>query len=119
VSCRRLRRRPAERVGGSQSLSRLPSDQRASLELGPDAECQRSDGTHIDFFAPRGKWKIKIYTVSGDLVAELPPGFGERIAAQPDRYPNGQTFPDTTGSRTRRMTDRRAGISSRVTGRTS
>jgi len=29
-------------------------------------------GTHIDFMGlPQGKWKIRIYTVSGDLVAEL------------------------------------------------
>ena len=29
-------------------------------------------GTHIDFMGlPTGRWKIRIYTVSGDLVAEL------------------------------------------------
>src|SRR6185503_19208780 len=29
-------------------------------------------GTHIDFMGlPQGHWRIRIYTVSGDLVAEL------------------------------------------------
>ena len=51
---------------GYSDISRRPS----SWDLTPNAT--DPTGTHIDFMGlPSGKWTIRIYTVSGDLVAEL------------------------------------------------
>jgi len=51
---------------GYTDISRRPS----SWDLTPNAT--DPTGTHIDFMGlPSGKWTIRIYTVSGDLVAEL------------------------------------------------
>lgn len=48
----------------------LISDRPSSWDLLPNAT--DPTGTHIDFFGlPRGGWTIKIFTVSGDLVADL------------------------------------------------
>lgn len=45
-------------------------DRPSAWDLTPNAS--DPTGTHIDFMGlPPGKWTIKIYTVSGDLVAEL------------------------------------------------
>ena len=45
-------------------------DRPSSWDLTPNAS--DPTGTHIDFMGlPRGKWKIRIYTISGDLVQEL------------------------------------------------
>jgi len=50
--------------------SPLISDRPSSWDLLPNAT--DPTGTHIDFFGlPRGQWTIKIFTVSGDLTAEL------------------------------------------------
>jgi hypothetical protein len=51
---------------GFRNISERPS----SWDLTPNAT--DPTGTHIDFMGlPQGPWKIRIYTVSGDLVAEL------------------------------------------------
>jgi hypothetical protein len=51
---------------GYTNISERPS----SWDLTPNAT--DPTGTHIDFFGlPTGRWTIRIYTVSGDLVAEL------------------------------------------------
>jgi hypothetical protein len=51
---------------GFTSILARPS----SWDLTPNAT--DPTGTHIDFMGlPKGKWKIRVYTVSGDLVAEL------------------------------------------------
>jgi len=51
---------------GYSDLARRPS----SWDLTPNAS--DPTGTHVDFMGlPSSKWKIRIYTVSGDLVAEL------------------------------------------------
>jgi hypothetical protein len=51
---------------GFSNIANRPS----SWDLTPNAT--DPTGTHIDFMGlPSGKWKIRIYTVSGDLVAEL------------------------------------------------
>ena len=51
---------------GYTDISSRPS----SWDLTPNAT--DPTGTHIDFMGlPSGKWTIRIYTVSGDLVAEL------------------------------------------------
>ncbi len=50
--------------------TRLLSERPSSWDLTPNST--DPTGTHIDFMGlPRGKWTIKIFTVSGDLVAEL------------------------------------------------
>jgi hypothetical protein len=51
---------------GFKSILARPS----SWDLTPNAT--DPTGTHIDFMGlPKGTWKIRVYTVSGDLVAEL------------------------------------------------
>ncbi|HET9326484.1 MAG TPA: hypothetical protein VFQ05_06925 [Candidatus Eisenbacteria bacterium] len=51
---------------GFTSIDARPS----AWDLTPNAT--DPTGTHIDFMGlPQGKWRIRIYTVSGDLVAEL------------------------------------------------
>ena len=51
---------------GVKTINNRPS----SWDLTPNAS--DPTGTHIDFMGlPRGNWQIKIFTVSGDLVAEL------------------------------------------------
>jgi len=51
---------------GFRNISERPS----AWDLTPNAT--DPTGTHIDFMGlPAGSWKIRIYTVSGDLVAEL------------------------------------------------
>src|SRR5262245_23965237 len=51
---------------GFRNITERPS----SWDLTPNAT--DPTGTHIDFMGlPSGPWKIRIYTVSGDLVAEL------------------------------------------------
>ncbi|TMQ73103.1 MAG: hypothetical protein E6K80_01010 [Candidatus Eisenbacteria bacterium] len=51
---------------GYASILARPS----SWDLTPNAT--DPTGTHIDFMGlPAGKWKIRIYTISGDLVAEI------------------------------------------------
>jgi hypothetical protein len=46
------------------------TDRPSSWDLTPNAS--DPTGTHIDFMGlPAGQWKVRIYTVSGDLVAEL------------------------------------------------
>jgi hypothetical protein len=51
---------------GTRQLSDRPS----AWDLTPNST--DPTGTHIDFMGlPRGEWTIKIFTVSGDLVAEL------------------------------------------------
>jgi len=51
---------------GYADIAKRPS----SWDLTPNAS--DPTGTHIDFFGlPTGKWTIKIWTVSGDLVAVL------------------------------------------------
>ncbi len=48
----------------------LITDRPSSWDLNPNAT--DPTGTHIDFFGlPRGPWTIKIFTVSGDLVANI------------------------------------------------
>jgi hypothetical protein len=50
--------------------NRLIADRPSSWDLTPKGS--DPTGTHIDFMGlPRGKWTIKIYTVSGDLVQTL------------------------------------------------
>jgi hypothetical protein len=50
--------------------ARRIADRPSSWDLTPNAS--DPTGTHIDFFGlPRGEWKIKIFTVSGDYVAEI------------------------------------------------
>ena len=45
-------------------------DRPSAWDLTPNAS--DPTGTHIDFFGlPSGRWTIRIFTVSGDLVAEL------------------------------------------------
>ena len=45
-------------------------DRPSSWDLTPNAS--DPTGTHVDFMGlPRGDWKIRVFTVSGDLVAEL------------------------------------------------
>ncbi len=45
-------------------------DRPSAWDLTPNAS--DPTGTHIDFLGlPRGKWTIRVYTVSGDLVAEI------------------------------------------------
>ncbi len=55
-------------------------------------------GTHIDFFGlPSGKWTIKIFTVSGDLVAELRSEDAVNASVRnPVTGPSGQTLPGYT-----------------------
>jgi hypothetical protein len=51
---------------GYRSLSERPS----AWDMAPNAT--DPTGTHIDFMGlPTGRWRIRIYTVAGDLVAEL------------------------------------------------
>jgi hypothetical protein len=51
---------------GYSDLARRPS----SWDLTPNAS--DPTGTHVDFMGlPSGKWTVRIYTVAGDLVAEL------------------------------------------------
>ena len=51
---------------GFKSIADRPS----SWDLTPNAT--DPTGTHIDFLGmPSGPWKIRVYTISGDLVAEL------------------------------------------------
>jgi hypothetical protein len=51
---------------GFRNIQERPS----SWDLTPNAT--DPTGTHVDFMGlPSGQWKIRIYTVSGDLVAEL------------------------------------------------
>ena len=51
---------------GNSRISERPS----SWDLTPNST--DPTGTHIDFFGlPPGKWTIRVYTVSGDLVAEI------------------------------------------------
>ena len=51
---------------GYSSINRRPS----SWDLIPNAT--DPTGTHIDFMGlPAGKWAIKVFSVAGDLVAEL------------------------------------------------
>ena len=46
------------------------TDRPSSWDLTPNAS--DPTGTHIDFMGlPPGRWTIRVYTVSGDLVAEL------------------------------------------------
>ena len=77
-------------------------------------------GTHIDFLGlPAGKWTIRIFTVSGDLVQEL--HSSDPVNESRSRHGTGRqrdACPVTTASRTMPTTGRRAGISSRATGRT-
>lgn len=50
--------------------AQLISDRPSSWDLLPNAS--DPTGTHVDFFGlPRSDWTIKIFTISGDLVAEL------------------------------------------------
>lgn len=50
--------------------ARLIKDRPSSWDLTPNAT--DPTGTHIDFYGlPREEWRIKIFTVSGDLVTEL------------------------------------------------
>jgi hypothetical protein len=50
--------------------ARLLKDRPSAWDLTPNAS--DPTGTHVDFFGlPRGNWKIRIFTVSGDLVEEL------------------------------------------------
>lgn len=50
--------------------SRLIKDRPSSWDLTPNAT--DPTGTHLDFYGlPSGNWRIRIFTVSGDLVAEL------------------------------------------------
>jgi hypothetical protein len=51
---------------GYKDLARRPS----AWDLTPNAS--DPTGTHIDFMGlPPGRWRIRVYTVSGDLVAEI------------------------------------------------
>jgi LSD1 subclass zinc finger protein len=68
---------------GYADLASRPS----SWDLTPNAS--DPTGTHVDFMGlPTGKWKIRIYTVSGDLVAEL----------HSDDAVNADLRPEVTGS---------------------
>lgn len=50
--------------------ARFINDRPSSWDLTPNAT--DPTGTHIDFFGlPPGRWRIKIFTVSGDLVTEI------------------------------------------------
>lgn len=50
--------------------ARFIKDRPSAWDLTPNAT--DPTGTHLDFFGlPPGEWRIKIFTVSGDLVAEL------------------------------------------------
>jgi hypothetical protein len=50
--------------------ARFIQDRPSAWDLTPNAT--DPTGTHVDFFGlPAGEWRIKIFTVSGDLVAEL------------------------------------------------
>jgi len=63
---------------GFASISKRPS----TWDLTPNAS--DPTGTHIDFLGlPRGKWTIRIYTVSGDLVAELHSGDAVNESVRP------------------------------------
>ena len=69
------------------------SERPSSWDLTPNAT--DPTGTHIDFFGlPPGKWTIKIYTVSGDLVQELhsDDAVNESLRS-PISFPNGSTLP--------------------------
>ena len=61
-----------ERLGRAEPVPGLPdiADRPSSWDLTPNGS--DPTGTHIDFMGlPRGKWTIKIFTVSGDLVQTL------------------------------------------------
>jgi hypothetical protein len=70
---------PQVSVGGRKGVWVVPNPYRgytniasrpSSWDLTPNAS--DPTGTHVDFMGlPSGKWTIRIYTVSGDLVAEL------------------------------------------------
>jgi hypothetical protein len=74
---------------GYSDIARRPS----SWDLTPNAS--DPTGTHVDFMGlPSGNWKIRIYTVAGDLVAELHSDDAVNADLRPAvTGPDGQTRP--------------------------